>query len=215
MHLENQDLIIYGAGGHGNVVLDIAEQLRLPILFFMDKGATVQQKFWGYPVIGEAKVGTVASQVNYIVAVGDNANRKNIVNSILTEAIFTSLLHPRTSVSPRAIIGMGTVLTAGSVVNPGAVIGKHCIINTNAAVGHDCQLNDFVNIGPNAALAGQVAVGEGTWVGLGASILQGITIGSWCVIGAGAVVLNDVPDGATVVGNPAKIIGMNALTVVG
>lgn len=215
MNLENLDLIIYGAGGHGNVVLDIAEQLRLPVLFFRDKAATFQQKFWGYPVIGEAQMGTASPQVNYIVAIGDNANRKNIVNSILTEAIFTSLLHPKTSVSPRATIGTGTVLTAGSVVNPGAVIGKHCIINTNAAVGHDCQLNDFVHIGPNAALAGQVAVGEGTWVGLGSSVLQGVTIGCWCVIGAGAVVLNDVPDGATVVGNPGKIINMNALTLVG
>ena len=31
-------------------------------------------------------------------------------------------------------------------------------------------------------------------------------IGEWCTIGAGAVIIKDIPDGATVVGNPGKII---------
>ena len=37
-------------------------------------------------------------------------------------------------------------------------------------------------------------------------MIPNITIGKWCTIGAGAVVINDIPDGATVVGNPARII---------
>lgn len=65
------------------------------------------------------------------------------------------------------------------------------------------------NISPNAALAGNVTIGEGTHVGMGASIIQGIKIGKWCTIGAGAVIIQDIPDGATVVGNPGKIIKIN------
>ncbi|HZW78021.1 MAG TPA: acetyltransferase, partial [Flavobacteriaceae bacterium] len=38
----------------------------------------------------------------------------------------------------------------------------------------------------------------------GASIIPGVNIGKWCTIGAGAVILHDVPDGATVVGNPGR-----------
>jgi acetyltransferase EpsM len=57
-----------------------------------------------------------------------------------------------------------------------------------------------------AALAGNVYVGEGTHIGLRASVIQGIRIGKWCTIGAGAVIINDIPDGATVVGNPGRII---------
>ena len=41
-------------------------------------------------------------------------------------------------------------------------------------------------------------------LGTGAVILPGLTIGSGAVVGAGAVVTRDVPDGATVVGNPAR-----------
>lgn len=55
-------------------------------------------------------------------------------------------------------------------------------------------------------MAGHVEVGEGSHIGIGVSIIQGIKIGKWCTIGAGAVIIKDVPDGATVVGNPGKII---------
>ena len=67
-------------------------------------------------------------------------------------------------------------------------------------------MEDFVHISPNAALAGSITVGEGTHIGIGASVIQGIKIGKWATIGAGAVIIRDVPDFATVVGNPGKII---------
>ena len=63
-------------------------------------------------------------------------------------------------------------------------------------------------------MAGNVRVGEGTHVGLGAAVRQGVTIGKWCVIGAGTVVINDVPDGAMVVGNPARLINRQAVDAV-
>jgi acetyltransferase EpsM len=40
-------------------------------------------------------------------------------------------------------------------------------------------------------------------------VKQSITIGKWAVVGAGAVVIRNVPDNATVVGCPARIINMN------
>ena len=49
-------------------------------------------------------------------------------------------------------------------------------------------------------------VERGASIGAGAVIRCGITIGEWAMVGCGAVVVNDVPAGATVVGNPARII---------
>jgi len=43
-------------------------------------------------------------------------------------------------------------------------------------------------------------------IGSNATILCGVTIGQGAIVGAGAVVTKDVPAGATVAGNPAKII---------
>lgn len=78
--------------------------------------------------------------------------------------------------------------------------------------GYSCfvfeQVGDFVHVAPHATVLGGVKVGEGSWVGAGAVVKQYITIGKNCMIGAGAVVLRDVPDGATVVGVPGKIMNL-------
>lgn len=53
-----------------------------------------------------------------------------------------------------------------------------------------------------------VRVGRNVWIGGGAILLPGITVGDDAVIGAGAVVNRDVPAGAVVVGNPARVVRM-------
>ena len=52
-----------------------------------------------------------------------------------------------------------------------------------------------------------VKVGAGAWLGAGVKVLDGVRIGDRAVIGAGAVVRADVPDGATAVGVPARVVG--------
>ena len=95
---------------------------------------------------------------------------------------------------------------ANAVINAGATIGKHCIVNTAAVIEHDCILEDFVHISPNTTITGSVTVGEGTHIGAGAIVLPNIKIGNWATVGAAALVLKEVPDFATVVGNPARIL---------
>ena len=49
-------------------------------------------------------------------------------------------------------------------------------------------------------------IGKNVFIGAGAKILGPITIGDDVKIGANAVVMNDIPSGATVVGNPGRIV---------
>ena len=52
-----------------------------------------------------------------------------------------------------------------------------------------------------------VVVNEDVWIGANVTILMGVTIGRGAVIGTGSVVRNSVPPYATVLGNPAKVVG--------
>jgi len=56
-------------------------------------------------------------------------------------------------------------------------------------------------------IARPVSIGRDVWIGGSAIILGGVTIGDRAVVGAGAVVTKDVPADATVVGNPARVVG--------
>ena len=91
-----------------------------------------------------------------------------------------------------------------AVINTSSNIGEHCIVNTGCVVEHDCQLEKFVHIAPHAMVCGGCNIGMGTLIGAGAVIVPQVRVGSWCIVGAGAVVTRNIPDGVTVVGNPAK-----------
>ncbi len=51
-----------------------------------------------------------------------------------------------------------------------------------------------------------VRIGDDVWIGIGAMILKGVQVGNGARIGPGAVVTGNVPEGATLIGNPARAV---------
>jgi UDP-3-O-[3-hydroxymyristoyl] glucosamine N-acyltransferase len=86
------------------------------------------------------------------------------------------------------------------------VVGPGTKIDHYAHVGHNCRVGEAVLICAQAVLAGGVTVGDRCFVGVGAHIREKVTIGTDVTVGMGAVVLGDVPNGATVVGVPARVV---------
>jgi len=129
----------------------------------------------------------------YVVAIGDNLNRKIEARNLEREGKrFGVAIHPFTFVSPKAKIGEGTVICAGAVIQADAVIGKHCIVNTCASVDHECVLQDFVHIAPGAHLCGGVQVGEGGFVGTGVCLAPGYKVQAWDLIKARRIKPEDI-----------------------
>lgn len=197
-----ESLFLYGASGHGKVILEIAEELGLTIGGFIDDNPDLD-KILGYPIIGRSAF--KAENHRLVISIGVNATRKKVAEQN-PELNYISLISPRTNISPRASLGIGTVVMSGVTINTETQIGKHVIVNTNSSIDHECRVGDYVHISPNVGVAGDVQIGDLTHIGIGASIIQGIRIGKNVTIGAGAVIIRDIPDNAVVVGNPGKII---------
>ncbi len=92
-------------------------------------------------------------------------------------------------------------------VGDGAVIRPpfHCDFGYNIRIGSNVFHPRDPAIRKTGAEFGRpVSIGQNVWIGGGAIILPGVAIGDDAMIGAGAVVTRDVPQGATVVGNPAR-----------
>jgi len=84
------------------------------------------------------------------------------------------------------------------------------IIHADAVIGANCTLRHGVTIGVRNDDGPAPVIGDNVDIGAYAQILGGVRIGNDCRIGAMSVVLCDVPDGATAVGAPARIIPARA-----
>lgn len=198
-------MILFGASGHAKVIIDSLEKSGQKVDCLVDADATIT-KLQGYEVIFEGDFKAKEGD-EFIVSIGHNHIRKKVAEGL--NSTFGWAIHPTAVLADDVSIGQGTVLMAGAIVNSSTEIGRHGIINTGATIDHDCILADYVHVSPNATLCGGIKVGEGTHIGAGATIIPNLKIGQWATIGAGTVVIEDVPDGATVVGNPGKVIKKN------
>jgi acetyltransferase-like isoleucine patch superfamily enzyme len=91
----------------------------------------------------------------------------------------------------RVRIGRDTLLAAYAYL----VGGDHDVADRSKAVSEQARASKGIE------------VGDGVWIGSGATILDGLTIGHRAIVGASAVVRSDVPEGATAVGVPARLVG--------
>ncbi len=193
---------IYGAGGHGKVVLDAMHQAGLGCDGFIDDNSIIQ---WaGLPVFSSAILNEEAGICIHL-PIGDLATRQKIAPNLIAKQLL-SVKHPAAVVSSSAALGDGSFLAAGAIVAPYAKVGQHCIINHQAVVDHDCVVGDFCHIAPHVSLGGGVKIGHGVLVGAGSVILPDLSVGHAAINGAGAVVTKNVESGVIVAGNPARII---------
>ena len=107
----------------------------------------------------------------------------------------------------------------GIEIHPGATLGAGILIDhgMGVVIGETAELGDRITIYHGTTLGGtgkekgkrHPTVGDNVVIGAGSKVLGNIKIGSNSKIGANSVVLDDVPEGATVVGIPGKVVKIN------
>jgi serine O-acetyltransferase len=143
--------------------------------------------------------------------------------ALLVYRVSNALWRRRLHLLGRWVSQVGRILT-GIEIHPGATIGRRFFIDhgMGTVVGETAEVGDDVTLYQDVTLGGtspsidsdsqrnrkrHPTLLDGVIVGSGAQILGPITVGCCARVGANAVVTKDVPDGATVVGVPAKVVG--------
>lgn len=198
-------LFIFGCGGHGRVLADIAYKTNSydSILFLDDEPKS--ETCMGFTVLDNRKPVDFREDDELIVAIGNSQTRQSRQEKYESKGIkIARLIHPSASIGLDVQLGQGSVVMAGAVINPGSVLGKAVIVNTCASVDHDSVVGDYSHVSVAAHLAGTVKLGAHVWIGAGAVVINDIDITDGAVIGAGAVVIRNITERGSYVGVPAR-----------
>ena len=195
-------LAIYGAGGHGDVVAEIAELNNFSVLFFDEKN--IEDK----KIEGKLTDLLINENIKDVfVAIGDNLLRENISSELKkSNKNLLTLIHPSAIISKNSSVGKGSVVMPNVVINPNTHIGEGCILNTSCVIEHHCLIGNFSHVCPSASVAGNVKVGTQVFIGNNASVNNNVVIGDKATIGSGSVIIAEVDSSKKVAGNPAREI---------
>jgi UDP-perosamine 4-acetyltransferase len=207
-------VIVWGAGGHGKVIVDalLASESCTVVGILDDDKAKAGTKVLGVLVShSSADLKALSETLDFdhvVIGIGDNYARYKKFQQVKSRGLKAmNVIHPSAHISRFVKLGVGITILAGAVINPGTVIEDNVCVNTAASIDHDNILEASCHIFPNATLTGGVRVGQFAYVGSGAVVAPNLILNKYSQVGAGAVVLKDVVEGALVAGVPAVEIG--------
>ena len=220
-----QQLIgVYGASGFGRQVMPLVE-LQYPYLdkqcfVFIDDDDDLAKlndstELNGHRVVTYHEFLEDSSDSKGVtIAIADSEIRESIAKQLDKDNIKNISIKSKTVIildNESVDLAEGYILCSNVCLKVNIKIGKFFHANTYSYVSHDCIIGDYVTFAPRVSCNGNVHIHDYAYIGTGAVIKQGthdkpLVIGKGAVVGMGAVVTKDVPAGAVVVGNPAKVL---------
>ncbi len=206
-----KELIIIGAGGFGREIFHMAQNCHgygdeFVIKGYLDSRANVLDQFDGYPpILGDVTTYEIQPNDVFTCALGDIPPKIKYIKEIQNRGVtFQNLIHKQASINPTAVLGTGLIIGRDVGISCDTRIGNFVTLQTGCLLGHDVQIGDMVHMNARVFLGGGVTVGEGAHLYPYAMVHPRKKIGNFANIGAGSFVINNVKEGVSVFGNPAK-----------
>jgi UDP-N-acetylglucosamine acyltransferase len=118
----------------------------------------------------------------------------------------------RTVIGPRTQLREHCTVHRGTVTGSGVTrVGADCLLMAVVHVAHDCELGDGVIVANNVVMGGHVTIGDGAVIGGATALHQFVRIGRAAMVGGASGVEADVVPFGTVLGNRARLTGLNVV----
>ena len=189
LKLKEGDIIILGCGGHASMCLDIAIEMNLNVIGYLDDNK--KDSFRGLPWLGIIdsifKISDFELKPKLILGIGFLSNlkkRDQIYLKARQHFEFVNLIHPKSIIERTAIIdnNSGMQIMAGAIIGTEVSLGPNTIVNSGAIISHHSKIGRTCHITPGACLAGNVVVGDRATIGMNSSIFLGVNIPSDTIV---------------------------------
>jgi acetyltransferase-like isoleucine patch superfamily enzyme len=143
-----------------------------------------------------------------------------------------AVIYAGNSIGDRFQLGHGALVREDNQIGNDVSVGSHSIVEHHVSIGDGARIHSSAFVPEYSVIEAEAWIGpgviftnaryprstgvkdalrgpylkRGAKIGAGSVLLPGVTVGRDALVGAGAVVVHDVPDGAVVVGNPARIV---------
>ncbi|OMH23854.1 acetyltransferase [Tersicoccus phoenicis] len=164
------------------------------------------------PVLGPIDAAASYGDCSFVVCVGKGVVRAAIVRRLAGLGVgpdrYGTVIAASVVVPGGCTVGVGSILLTGTVLTAAVTLGRHVVAMPHVVFTHDDEVGDYATFAAGVTLGGGVVVGPEAYVGMNAGVRERTRVGAGAVIGMGAVVLDDVPNGQTWAGVPARPIGV-------
>ncbi len=206
---------IYGAGGLGREVLELAKLINTKnhrwndFIFVIDgeSGAKVN----GITVYHyQEAIEKFSGNLEISMGIGEPSTREKLFAKLKRDVIPTpTLIHPDVFIPETTVIGQGVTIQYGCFISCNVTIGNYAYIQPQVNIGHDDKIGEGAMLSGMVNLGGNVSIGKFTYLGLSAAVREGVNIGDYSIIGMYSAVHKDIESEMIAMGNPARPMRKN------
>ena len=218
---EKSEIVIYGCG-------ELAKRLRRyfdreqrsrVMAFVSDNENEYGNIVDDLPVLSFERCQSLFPAKNYVMFVAIGYSKMNTGREFVCKKCrkagyqLTSYVSPRANCWDNVILGDNIFIEDGVFVGDNCKIGNGVFIKAGSVLCHDDELHDYVFFSGGVVLGGHVVVGDNSFVGLNATIKSHIEIGGFNIVGAGANVIHSTGLNSVSVGNPARSVVKDVMSI--
>jgi sugar O-acyltransferase (sialic acid O-acetyltransferase NeuD family) len=208
------NLFIYGAGGTGREIADIAQRINASApkwdkLHFLDD-VHAEREHYGLCVFSFEKMLQETEPYVCVIAQGEPRYRRALHDKLAAAQVaLGTVIDPLAVVSPSARLGPGCVIWPGVFISSRTQLDVNVIVQINSVIGHDATLGAHSVISSGVSIGGGSTVGKEAFVGMGATLKEKIAVGDYAVVGMGASLFSSLDANLVALGNPARAVQQN------